>query len=106
VNSAKPIKPRVTLGILRESARQMIYAVRVHNILLELHEVDNIADLMRDRLAHRGEGAADVVVVHSDGKTSLRLFGTPYSVNRVRAAMFNAAISWTPIDLDWEDVQI
>jgi hypothetical protein len=30
----------------------------------------------------------------------LRLCGAPYSVGRVRAAMFNAAISWQPIELD------
>jgi predicted esterase len=53
-----------------------------------------------ERLAHRGEPSADVVVVHGSGKETLRLFGTPYSVNRVRAAMFSAAIHWTPIELD------
>ena len=55
---------------------------------------------MRERLAHRGEPSADVVVVQGSGKDTLRLFGTPYSVNRVRAAMFNAAIRWTPIEID------
>jgi hypothetical protein len=68
--------------------------------MLELHEIDDFAARMRDRLAHRGEGSADVVVVQGGGKESLRLFGTPYSVNKVRAAMFNAAIRWTPIELD------
>jgi hypothetical protein len=87
-------------GTVRESIRQVIYAVRVHDTVLELHEVDGIAARMRDRLAHRGEGSADVVVVQGRGKNSLRLFGTPYSVNKVRTAMFNAAINWTPIELD------
>ena len=91
---------RLTHGTVRESARQVIYAVRVHDAVLEFHEIDDIAARMRDRLAHRGEGSADVVVVQGRSKNSLRLFGTPYSVNKVRAAMFNAAISWTPIDLD------
>ena len=91
---------RLTHGIVRESPRQVIYAVRVHEAMLELHEIDDIAARMRNRLAHRGEGSADVVVVQGGGKNSLRLFGTPYSVNKVRAAMFNAAISWTPIELD------
>jgi hypothetical protein len=91
---------RLTHGTVRESPRQVIYALRVHDGILELHEVDDIAARMRDRLAHRGEGSADVVVVQGRGKNSLRLFGTPYSVNKVRAAMFNAAISWTPIEFD------
>jgi 2-methylcitrate dehydratase PrpD len=38
-------------------------------------------------------------VVQGQGKNTLRLFGTPYSVSRVRAAMFNAAVSRTPLDL-------
>ena len=91
---------RLTHGTIRESPRQVIYALRVHDTVLELHEIDDIAARMRDRLAHRGEGSADVVVVQGGGKETLRLFGTPYSVNKVRAAMFNAAINWTPIDLD------
>jgi len=91
---------RFTHGTVRESPRQVIYALRVHDAVLELNEVDDIAARMRDRLAHRGEGSADVVVVQGRGKNSLRLFGTPYSVNKVRTAMFNAAISWTPIELD------
>jgi len=100
VTSRKSGQIRLTHGTVRESPRQVIYALRVHDTILELHEVDDIAARMRDRLAHRGEGSADVVVVHGGGKNSLRLFGTPYSVNKVRAAMFNAAISWTPIELD------
>ncbi len=40
------------------------------------------------------------MMVQGDTKETLRLFGIPYSVNRVRAAMFSAAIRWTPIDID------
>jgi hypothetical protein len=46
------------------------------------------------------KSSADVVLVQGGAKQTLRLFGTPYSVNRVRAAMFSAAIRWTPIELD------
>ena len=42
----------------------------------------------------------DVVVVQGRGKETLALFGTPHSVRLVREAMFNAAIRWTPLDLD------
>ena len=44
--------------------------------------------------------AADVVVVQGGSKETLRLFGDPHSVTRVRAAMFNASVSWTPIELE------
>jgi hypothetical protein len=55
---------------------------------------------MRERLAHRGEPSAEVVVVQGGAKETLRLFGTPYSVNLVRAAMFNAAIRWASLEID------
>ncbi len=91
---------RLSCGYVRESQRQVIYAIRVHDVILELHEIENVAARMRERLAHRGESSADVVMVQGDAKETLRLFGMPYSVNRVRAAMFSAAIRWTPIELD------
>ena len=55
---------------------------------------------MREKMLERGESAADVVVVEGEAKETLRLHGAPHAVARVRAAMFNAAISWTPIELD------
>jgi len=55
---------------------------------------------MRDKLRARGYSVADVVVVQGDRKENLRLYGVHYSVGRVRAAMFNAAITWRPIELD------
>jgi hypothetical protein len=91
---------RVSYGTVRDSPRQAIYVVRVHDEILEPHFIDEIASRMRERLQSRGEIGADVVVVQGEGKETLRLFGIPYSVARVRAAMFNAAISWTPIELD------
>jgi len=91
---------RLSYGTVRESPRQAIYVVRVHDEILEPHVIDEIASSMRERLQSRGEISADVVVVQGESKETLRLFGIPYSVERVRAAMFNAAISWTPIELD------
>lgn len=87
-------------GTVRESARRMIFVVRVQDAMLDPVETDHIAARMREKLEARGEFAIDVVVVQGDSKETLRLSGTPYSVNRVRAAMFNAAIRWTPIALD------
>jgi predicted kinase len=100
VIGSAPRSLRLSCGFVRESQRQVIYAIRVHDVILELHELENIAARMRERLAHRGESSADVVMLQGDAKETLRLFGMPYSVNRVRAAMFSAAIRWTPIDLD------
>ena len=75
--------------------------MRVADALLEADEVDDLAERMRQRaLAKYGEQAADIVVVQGDSKETLRLFGEPYSVSRVRAAMFNAAIGWQDLALD------
>jgi len=93
--------PRLSYGTVRESKRQAIYAVRIHNAILDLHDIDEIASRMQERLAHRGEPSAEVVVVQGDTKETLRLFGSPYSVNRVRDAMFSAAIRWTHVDLGY-----
>ena len=59
-----------------------------------------LAERMPERLASRGETMADVVVIQGDRKGTLRLFGESYSVGRVRAALFNAALSWSPLELD------
>ena len=86
-------------GTVRESQRRAIFVVRVEDALLDLLEIEDVAERMREKLANRGEIAADVVVAQGDRKETFRLFGNSYSVSRVRAAMFNAAISWTPIEL-------
>ena len=50
---------------------------------------------MTSRAHAHGEQEAAIVVVQGDTKETLRLFGEPYAVARVRAAMFNAAIRWS-----------
>ena len=97
-SDARPL--RFSCGVVRESPRQVIYAIRVHDVILGLPEIEDVTARMRERLAHRGELSADVVMVQGDAKNTLRLFGMPYSVNRVRAAMFSAAIRWMPIELE------
>jgi len=91
---------RLSYGTVRESQRQAIHVVRVLDEVLGLPELDEIAARMRERLQNRGELTADVVIVHGNSKETLRLFGIPYSVSRVRTAMFNAAVRWSPIELD------
>lgn len=85
---------------MRESQRRAIFVVRVEDALLEPMEIVEVTDRMREKLASRGELTADVVVVQGNGRETLCLYGNPYSVGLVRAAMFNAAVSWTPIDLE------
>ena len=88
-----------TYGMVRETRRTAIYVVRVNDAFIEPEEAADIADRMRDKLMSRGEIATDIVVVQGHDKNTLRIYGTPYSVNRVRTAMFNAALKWKPIDL-------
>ena len=92
---------KLLYAAVREHPRKVIHVVRVADALLEADEVDDLAERMRQRaLAKYGEQAADIVVVQGDSKETLRLFGEPYSVSRVRAAMFNAAIGWQDLALD------
>jgi F420-0:gamma-glutamyl ligase-like protein len=86
-------------GTVRDTRRTAIYVVRVKDDVIDPIEADEIAELMREKIQRRGEFAADVVVVQGDSKETLRLHGAAYSVSRVRAAMFNAAINWQPIEL-------
>ena len=89
-----------TYGMVRETRRTAIYVVRVNDAFIEPEEADEIAERCARRLMSRGEIATDIVVVQGHDKDTLRLHGTPYSVNRVRTAMFNAALKWKPIELD------
>jgi translation initiation factor 1 (eIF-1/SUI1) len=91
---------RLTVATVRESRRSAIYVVRIDGTDVDEHDVTEVAERMREKLESRGEIAADVVVVQGGGKETLRLHGSSYSVSKVRAAMFNAAIAWQPIDLD------
>ena len=87
-------------GTVRETQRSAIYVIRVKDALIDAIEAGEIAERMREKVLSRGETATDVVVVQGDSKETLRLYGTSYSVNRVRTAMFNAAISWQKIELE------
>jgi hypothetical protein len=50
----------LSYGTVRESPRKVIHVVRVHDEILELHEADDLAARMRERMAHRGEPSAEV----------------------------------------------
>ena len=86
---------------VRDHPRKVIHVVRVLDELIEDWELGELADEMRERaLAKQGEHDAAIVVVQGDTKETLRLYGEPYAVNRVRTAMFNAAVRWRPFTLD------
>jgi hypothetical protein len=87
-------------GTVRGDAAQRDLRDPRKDALIDAIEAGEIAERMREKVLSRGETPTDVVVVQGDSKETLRLYGTPYSVNRVRAAMFNAAISWQKIELE------
>jgi hypothetical protein len=89
---------KLLYGAVREHPRKVIHVLRLVDELLEPEEADELAERMRERALARGE--QDAAVVQGDSKETLRLFGEPYAVARVRTAMFNAAISWRDFDLE------
>jgi len=92
---------KLSYGAVRDHPRKIIHVVRVLDELLDDDELADAAERMRERaLARHGEPDAAVVVVQGAGKEMLRLFGDFYSVNRVRTAMFNAAIDWRNFELE------
>lgn len=92
--------PRFVHGIVEAQPRKVIHVIRVVDDVLSLAQVHEVAELRQHALSRYGDQAADVVVVQGGSKETLRLIGDPHCVTRVRAAMFNAAVSWTPIELD------
>jgi len=92
---------RLIYGTVVDRPRKVIHVVRVVGEILDAGEIDEIADKMRERILRKhGEQTADVVVVQGTTRETLRLFGDPYAVGRVRAALFNVAVTWSPIALD------
>ena len=92
---------KLAYATVREQPRKVIHVLRVLDELLEDWELGELADDMRERvLVKQGEQDSALVMVQGDSKETLRLVGEPYAVNRVRTAMFNAAVRWRPFALD------
>jgi hypothetical protein len=88
-------------GAVRENPRSVIHAVRLVDALLDDDALADLAEEIRERIFTKtGEQYAAVVMVQGNTKETLRLFGEPYAVTRVRAAMFNAALRWRDFALD------
>lgn len=86
-------------GTVRDTGRSAIDVIRVKDDVIDAIEADELAERMREKITSRGEYAADVVVLQGESKETCG-FAAPHAVSRVRTAMFNAAISWQPIELD------
>jgi hypothetical protein len=91
--------PRLSYGTVCHTQRRAIYVVRVHDDVLDRREIDDLTERMSERLASRGELMPDIVVVQGDSRETYQLLGEPHAVSRVREALFNAAVSWSPLDL-------
>lgn len=92
---------KLIYGTLVQHPRKVIHVVRVVDEIPDAREIDDIANMMRERmLSKHGEQVADVVVVQGTTQENPRLFGDTYSVSQVRAALFRAAVRWSPIMLD------
>jgi hypothetical protein len=91
---------KLTYGIVRHQPRKVVHVVRNVGEEVAAWEIDQIIETVRERMLSRhGEQTAAVVFVQGMRET-LRLFGDSYAVSLVRAAMFNAAVSWSPMSLD------
>jgi len=92
---------KLVYGSVHDRPRKVIHVVRVVDDILEPDQILDIEERMRQHaLSRYGDQAANVVVIQGRTKETLRLFGEPHCVTRVRAALFNAAVSWSPIELD------
>jgi hypothetical protein len=71
--------------------------VRVLDEILDYLEIDHVTEQMRIHVISRyGEQTPNIVLVQGDSKEDLR----SHAVARVRAALFNAAVGWSPLQLD------
>ena len=88
-------------GVVLDHPGRPIHVVRVVDKILEFPEVDDIADKMRVHiLSKSGEQDPNIVIVHGNSIETMRLVGETHAVTRVRAALFNVAVSFSPLTLD------
>jgi hypothetical protein len=92
---------QLAYGTVRDHPRKVIHIVRVLDDLLDYPEIDQVAEQMRSHITSRyGEQTPNIVMVQGDRKETLCLFGESHAVTRVRTALFHAAVSWSPLQLD------
>ena len=94
---------KLLYGTVLDRPRKVIHVVRV-DAILEFPEIDDITEKLRAHILSRhGEQRPNIVIVHGNTRESLRLFGDPQAVTRVRAALFNVAVAFYPLELDVTD---
>jgi len=95
---------KLMYGTVIDRPRKVIHVVRVIDAILEFPEIDDIAEKLRAYILSKyGEQRPDVVIVHGNSRESLRLFGDTYAVTRVRGALFNAAVTFSPLEVELTD---
>lgn len=91
---------KLLYGTVLDRPRKVIHVVRV-DAILEFPEIDDMAEKLRAYILSKyGEQRPDVVIVHGNSRESLRLFGDTYAVTRVRGALFNAAVTFSPLEVE------
>ena len=94
---------KLLYGTVLDRPRKVIHVVRV-DAILEFPEIDDITEKLRAHILSRyGEQRPNIVIVHGNTRESLRLFGDPHAVTRVRAALFNVVVAFSPLKLDVMD---
>jgi hypothetical protein len=90
-------------GTVRDGPRQVIHVIVVQKNL-EFPEVDDIMERMRGHiLSKSGEQDPNIVIVYGDHRETRRLVGETHAVARVRAALFNVAVTFSPLRLEVTD---
>lgn len=91
-------------GTVRDGPRQVIHVILVVDKILEFAEVDDAMEKMRAHILSKcGEQDPNIVIVHGDRRETFRLVGETHAVTRVRAALFNVAVTFSPLRLDVTD---
>ena len=84
--------------------QRQVFAIRVgpleEDAALLVEAVDQGEEKVTDRLGEFAAGRASQGLLPVSVRQTLALFGEPYPVSRVRMALFNAALRFTPLDLD------
>jgi len=92
---------RLMHGVVSDRSRHVIHAVRVLHVIPDFPLIEEIAERMRARmLARHGEQMSNIVIIVGNSRETLRLFGETHAVELVRTALFNAAVRWSPLQLD------
>jgi hypothetical protein len=92
---------KLLYGTVLDRPRQVIHVVRVVDEILEFPEIDDITGKMRALILSKyGEQDPNIVIVQGNTKETLRLFGESHGVTRVRAALFNVAVTFSPLKLE------